>query len=425
LGLAAGLIAAFAAGRLVSESPITGLGAFAATAQATDDGQAALELFAAAFKTVRDDYVDKPDGAKLVAAAINGMLSSLDPHSSYFDAKAMSEMQTTGQEFAGLGIDVTRLAGQIEVVSPIDDAPAAKAGVLPGDIIAAIDDESTQGMTLSQAVAKMRGAAKSTVRLKILRGETKEVREFTLVRDVIKVTAVRVRVESGTIGYLRVTQFNQLTFDGLQKAFERLKNDPGQDKLTGYILDLRNNPGGLLTQSIEVANAFLEKGEIVTVRGRNAESAQRYDARPALDLSAGKPLVVLINGGSAAAAEIVAGALHDQKRAIILGTRSFGFGTVQTVLPLGQGGAALRLTTARYYTPSGRSIQAAGIEPDTVVTEDVPAGVEGSAGSEASPTGHLPNGREDTVTLQSYVPPNPKDDRQLIAAIDIVRSMRR
>jgi carboxyl-terminal processing protease len=379
------------------------------------------------FEKIRNDYVEKPDESKLVEAAINGMLSSLDPHSSYMDAKAYREMQVqTKGEFGGLGIEVTQEDGLIKVVSPIDDTPAAKAGILSGDIIAAIDDEPTQGLTLDQAVDKMRGAVNSTVRLKILRGASKEAKEFKIVRDIIKVQSVRARVEADDIGYIRVTQFTEQTADGLKSAMDKFRSDAPGDKLKGYILDLRNNPGGLLDQSIEVTNAFLDKGEIVSTRGRNPDDAQRFNARPGGDLSGGKPLVVLINGGSASASEIVAGALQDHKRATLIGTRSFGKGSVQTIMPLGQDGA-LRLTTARYYTPSGRSIQAKGIEPDVEILEDVPDDLKGKddAKGEASLKGHLKNGEEDTSGSQAYVPPDPKDDKQLTAAVDLLHGVKR
>ena len=420
LGIAIG---ALGAGAVAQSFSALADGAYAAAA----DTYRQLNLFGDVFEKIRSDYVEKPDESKLIEAAINGMLSSLDPHSSYMDAKAYHEMQVqTKGEFGGLGIEVTQEDGLVKVVSPIDDTPAAKAGILSGDIIAAIDDEPTQGLTLDQAVDKMRGAINSTVRLKILRGPAKEVREFKIVRDVIKVQSVRSRVEGDDIGYIRITQFTEQTADGLRSAMEKLRADAPGDKLKGYILDLRNNPGGLLDQSIDVANAFLDKGEIVSTRGRNPDDAQRFNARPGGDLSGGKPMVVLINGGSASASEIVAGALQDHKRATLIGTRSFGKGSVQTIMPLGQDGA-LRLTTARYYTPSGRSIQAKGIEPDVEILEDVPADLKGKddAKGEASLKGHLKNGDEDTSGSQAYVPPDPKDDKQLIAAVDLLHGVKR
>ncbi len=381
-----------------------------------------LNLFGDVFDKIRNDYVEKPDEAKLIQAAINGMLASLDPHSSYMDAKAFKDMQVqTKGEFGGLGIEVTQEDGLIKVVTPIDDTPAAKAGVLSGDVITAIDDTSTQGLTLDQAVEKMRGAINSPVKLKVVRGPKKEVKEFTIVRDLIRVQSVRSHVEDGDIGYIRVTQFTEQTADGLKAAMEKLKGEIGADKFKGYILDLRNNPGGLLDQSIDVANSFIDRGEIVSTRGRTPDETQRFDARPGGDLSGGKPLVVLINGGSASASEIVAGALQDHKRATLIGTRSFGKGSVQTIMPLGQEGA-LRLTTARYYTPSGRSIQAKGIEPDYKVLEDVPDDLKGKDDmkGEASLKGHLTNGEEDISASQAYVPPQEKDDKQLTAAVNLL-----
>jgi len=385
-----------------------------------------LNLFGDVFDKIRDDYVEKPDEAKLIEAAINGMLSSLDPHSSYMDAKAYRDMQVqTKGEFGGLGIEVTEEDGLIKVVSPIDDTPAAKAGILSGDIISAIDDESTQGLTLDQAVDKMRGAVNSAVRLKILRGPAKEVKEFKIIRDIIKVQSVRSHVEADDIGYVRITQFTEQTADGLKSAMEKFRAEIPADKFKGYILDLRNNPGGLLDQSIEVVNAFIDRGEIVSTRGRNPDDAQRFNARPGGDLSGGKPLVVLINGGSASASEIVSGALQDHKRATLIGTRSFGKGSVQTIMPLGQDGA-LRLTTARYYTPSGRSIQAKGIAPDIEILEDVPEDLKGKDDTkgEASLKGHLKNGEDEKTGSQAYVPADPKNDKQLIAAVDLLHGVK-
>jgi carboxyl-terminal processing protease len=381
-----------------------------------------LNLFGDVFDKIRNDYVEKPDDAKLIEAAINGMLAALDPHSSYMDAKAFKDMQVqTKGEFGGLGIEVTQEDGLIKVVTPIDDTPAAKAGILSGDVIAAIDDTPTQGLTLDQAVEKMRGAINSPVKLKIVRGPKKEVKDFTIVRDLIRVQSVRSHVEDGDVGYIRVTQFTEQTADGLKAAIQKLKSEVPADKFKGYVLDLRNNPGGLLDQSIDVVNSFIDRGEIVSTRGRTPDETQRFDARPGGDLSGGKPLIVLINGGSASASEIVAGALQDHKRATLIGTRSFGKGSVQTIMPLGQEGA-LRLTTARYYTPSGRSIQAKGIEPDYKVLEDVPDDLKGKDDmkGEASLKGHLANGQEDTSASQAYVPPNEKDDKQLTAAINLL-----
>ncbi len=388
-----------------------------------------LNLFGDVFEKIRNDYVEKPDEKKLVEAAINGMLTSLDPHSSYMDADQYREMQrSTKGEFGGLGIEVTEVDGLIKVVSPIDDTPASKAGLMSGDIIAGIDGDSTENMTLDQAVDKMRGPIGSSVTLKIARGGSgkKQLKDYKITRAVIEVQSVRGHVENGNIGYIRITQFTEKTASGLRSTMEKLKSEIPADKMKGYILDLRNNPGGLLDQSIEVVNDFINKGEIVSTRGRNPDDAQRFSARPGDDISDGKPLVVLISGGSASASEIVAGALQDHKRAVLIGTRSFGKGSVQTIMPLGDDNGALRLTTARYYTPSGRSIQAKGITPDLPVLEDVPADLKGKDENmgEASLKGHLKNGVEDKSGSPAYVPPSPKDDKQLIAAVDLLEGVK-
>src|SRR3954451_15642424 len=321
-----------------------------------------LNLFGDVFERVRADYVEKPEDSKLVESAINGMLAGLDPHSSYMDSKSFRDMQVqTRGEFGGLGIEVTMEDGLIKVVAPIDETPAAKAGVLANDIITHLDDEPVQGLTLNQAVEKMRGPVNTKIKIRITRKGIDKPVEVSLTRDVIRVRSVRSHMEGDDIGYVRITQVNEQTTEGLRRAITDMPSQAG-DKLKGFVLDLRNNPGGLLDQAISVSDAFLEKGEIVSTRGRNAEETQRYNAR-AGDLTKGKPVIVLVNGGSASASEIVAGALQDHKRATILGTRSFGKGSVQTIIPLGSGNGALRLTTARYFTPSGRSIQAKGIVP--------------------------------------------------------------
>ena len=402
------------------------LSSTAATA-AVSDTYKSLNLFGDVFDRVRSDYVEKPDESKLVESAINGMLSSLDPHSSYMDAKSFNDMrvQTRG-EFGGLGIEVTQEDGLVKVVTPMDDSPASKVGIMSGDMISGIDGEPVLGMTLNQAVDKMRGPVNSNVRLTLVRGASKEVKEFTVKRDVITIRSVRYNVEGEDVGYIRITQFNEQTFDGIKAAFNKFNTDLPGDKLKGYILDLRNNPGGLLDQSIQVSNAFIDRGEIVSTRGRNAEETQRYSARQ-LGMSKGKPVVVLINGGSASASEIVAGALQDHKRATILGTRSFGKGSVQTILPLGQNNGALRLTTARYYTPSGRSIQAKGIEPDVQILQDVPDELKGrdDTKGEAALKGHLKNGDDEQGGSQAYVPVDKSKDKQLAAALDILHGVKK
>jgi carboxyl-terminal processing protease len=323
-----------------------------------------LNLFGEVFERVRADYVEEVSDEQLVEAAINGMLTNLDPHSSYLNQKNYRDMQVqTRGEFGGLGIEVTMENGVVKVVSPIDDTPAARAGLKPNDLITHLDGEQVQGLTLPEAVEKMRGPVNSDIKLTIRR-ENREPFDVTLTRAVVKIQSVRSRLEGDNIAYIRVSSFNEQTDSGVQNAIKNLKQQ-SNDKLIGVVLDLRNNPGGLLDQAVAVSDDFLEKGEIVSTRGRKSDEAQRYNARPG-DIAQGLPIVVLINGGSASAAEIVAGALQDHHRAILLGTKSFGKGSVQTIIPLA-GHGAMRLTTARYYTPSGRSIQAKGIEPDIVV----------------------------------------------------------
>ena len=323
-----------------------------------------LNLFGEVFERVRADYVDEVTDDTLVESAINGMLTSLDPHSNYLNTKNFNDMkvQTRG-EFGGLGIEVSMENGLVKVVSPIDDTPAARAGLKPGDLITHLDGDPVQGMSLPEAVEKMRGLINTEIKLTIRR-EGKELFDVKLTRATIKIQSVRSHLEGDNIGYIRITSFNEQTDVGLNNVMKNLKQQAG-NKLLGVILDLRNNPGGLLDQAVAVSDAFIDKGEIVSTRGRRAEDAQRYNARPG-DIAAGLPIAVLINGGSASASEIVAGALQDHHRAILLGTKTFGKGSVQTIIPL-PGHGAMRLTTARYYTPSGRSIQAKGIDPDIVV----------------------------------------------------------
>ena len=385
-----------------------------------------LNLFGDVFERVRADYVEKPDDSKLIESAINGMLAGLDPHSSYMDPKSFRDMQVqTRGEFGGLGIEVTMEDGLIKVVAPIDETPAAKAGVQANDIITKLDDEQVQGLTLNQAVEKMRGPVNTKIKLTIMRKGVDKPIEVSITRDIIRVRSVRSHVEGDDVGYIRLTQFNEQTTDGMKKAIADIQAKVSEDKLKGYILDLRNNPGGLLDQAISVSDAFLQKGEIVSTRGRNPEETQRFNARPG-DLTKGKPIIVLINGGSASASEIVAGALQDHRRVTVLGTRSFGKGSVQTIIPLGSGNGALRLTTARYFTPSGRSIQAKGIVPDIEVLQDVPADImaktDTSTKGEASLRGHLKGdaGKEQTGS-QAYIPPDPKNDKALIMADELLR----
>ena len=360
---------------------------------ATADTYRQLNLFGDVFERVRSDYVEKPDDSKLVESAISGMLSGLDPHSSYMDAKSFRDMQVqTRGEFGGLGIEVTMEDGLIKVVSPIDDTPASKAGI--------------------------------QAKLKVVRKGADNPLDITLTRDNIRVRSVRSRIESDDIAYIRITTFNEQTTEGLKKSIADLQTQIG-DKLKGYVIDLRNNPGGLLEEAVTVSDAFLERGEIVSTRGRNAEETQRRSAH-AGDLTKGKPVIVLINGGSASASEIVAGALQDHKRATLVGTRSFGKGSVQTIIPLGAGNGALRLTTARYYTPSGKSIQAKGIVPDIEVLQDVPDELKSRTDTkgEASLRGHLKNDGDEKTGSQSYVPPDAKDDKALKLAADLLHGIK-
>src|SRR5450756_2061208 len=419
LGAAAG-----AAMTLLAVQPRIMIGASAKAAVA--DTYRQLNLFGDVFERVRADYVEKPDDSKLIDTAINGMLAGLDPHSSYMDSKSFRDMQVqTRGEFGGLGIEVTMEDGLIKVVAPIDETPAAKAGILANDLITKLDDDQVQGMTLNQAVEKMRGPVNTKIKITIMRkGQDKPI-EVSLTREIIRVRSVRSQVEGDDVGYIRMTQFTEKTTDGLKKAISDITAKMSNDKLKGYILDLRNNPGGLLDQAISVSSAFIQRGEIVATRGRNPEETQRFTAHGG-DLTKGKPLIVLINGGSASASEIVAGALQDQKRATILGTRSFGKGSVQTIIPLGSDNGALRLTTARYYTPSGRSIQAKGIVPDIEVLQDLPDEIKAKTDTkgEASLRGHLKaaEGSEQTGS-QSYIPPDPKNDKALNMAMDLLRGV--
>ena len=393
---------------------------------ATADTYRQLNLFGDVFERVRSDYVEKPDDTKLIESAISGMLTGLDPHSSYMDAKSFRDMQVqTRGEFGGLGIEVTMEDGLIKVVSPIDDTPASRAGIMANDIITNLDDEAVQGLTLNQAVEKMRGPVNTKIKLKIIRKGQDNPLDVTLVRDNIRVRSVRARVEQDDIGYIRITTFNEQTTEGLKREVGNLTNQIGSDKLKGFIIDLRNNPGGLLEEAVTVSDSFLEKGEIVSTRGRNAEETQRRTAH-AGDLTKGKPVIVLVNGGSASASEIVAGALQDHKRATIVGTRSFGKGSVQTIIPLGSGNGALRLTTARYYTPSGKSIQAKGIVPDIEVLQDVPDELKSRTDTkgEASLRGHLKNDGDEKTGSQSYVPPDAKDDKALKLAGDLLHGIK-
>ncbi|BBK39155.1 peptidase S41 [Allostella sp. ATCC 35155] len=407
-------------------------------ARNANDTYRQLNLFSEVFEKVRADYVEQVSDEQLVESAINGMLSALDPHSSFLNAKNYSDMQVqTRGQFGGLGIEVTMENGVIKVVSPIDDTPAARAGLRPNDLITHLDGEPVLGLSLPEAVEKMRGPADSDIKLTVRRGSA-EPFQLTITRAVIRVQSVRSRVE-GDIGYLRVTSFTEQTDSGLKTAIQRIKEQAG-DKLKGYVLDMRNNPGGLLDQAIAVSDAFLERGEIVSTRARKPDDGQRYNARPG-DLIDGKPLVVLINGGSASASEIVAGALQDHRRAVLLGTRTFGKGSVQSIIPLA-GHGAMRLTTARYYTPSGRSIQAKGIDPDIVVeAARIEKVSQGPTRREADLRGALANPDQPPPGAQPVPPTNrapvttpapdtgpqgpvsPEEDYQLQRALDMIRGI--
>ena len=390
-----------------------------------------LQLFGDVFERVRAEYVEEVGEEELIESAIRGMLSDLDPHSSYLDKDRFEDMQVqTEGKFGGLGIEVTMENGLVKVVSPIDETPAARAGLQAGDLIVALDGEPVMGLTLAEAVDQMRGEVGSDITLTVRRGE-QEPFEVTITRDTIKITSVRSET-FGKIGYIRITAFNEQTQPGLEEAVATLKETLGEDA-EGYVLDLRNNPGGLLEQAISVSNSFLDKGEIVSTRSRDPEESQRYNAEGGRMLD-GKPLVVLVNGGSASASEIVAGALQDHGRAIVLGTRSFGKGSVQTIIPL-PGHGAMRLTTARYYTPSGRSIQAKGIAPDLVVK---PASIELAEGVEARREsdlrGALENGGEgapkpaedsgDKAAIAPEKMERLRGDYQLSRAVDLLRGLK-
>jgi carboxyl-terminal processing protease len=382
-----------------------------------------LELLGKVLDSVRSNYVDKLDDEKLITSAINGVIGGLDPHSSYMDAKSYRDMQAeTSGRFGGLGMQVNMEDGLLKVVSPIDDTPAAKAGILAGDVITQVDGTPVKGLSLSQAVEKMRGAPGTEVRLEIVRKDLAEPLNLTLTRQIIKVSTVRQQVEGGDVGYVRLTQFNSQASNELKQAVEALAAKTPPEQLKGYILDLRNNPGGLLDQAVRVAGAFLIDGEIVSIRGREPDQIQRFNAAPG-DLIDGKPLIVLINGGSASASEIVAGALQDQKRATIIGSRTFGKASVQTIIPLGQGNGALRLTTARYYTPSGRSLQAQGIAPDIEVLQEVPKELAAQiqTRSESNLPGHLKAEGDEEKGSQSFIPREPKDDKALQTALALIR----
>ncbi|MET0599396.1 MAG: S41 family peptidase [Mesorhizobium sp.] len=414
-----------AAGALMGASAMSLVyGAPSSTANAAgSETYRQLAIFGDIFERVRGQYVTPPDEKALVESAINGMLTSLDPHSSYLNPEAAKDMrvQTKG-EFGGLGIEVTMENELVKVITPIDDTPAARAGVRAGDYISEIDGEEVRGLTLNDAVEKMRGLVNTPIELTILREGSDKPLKLTIVRDIIKVKAVKYRVEDD-IGYMKITSFTEKTFDDLQAAIDDIKAKVPADKLKGYVLDLRLNPGGLLDQAVSVSDAFLDRGEIVSTRGRDPKDISRFDARSG-DLVDGKPLIVLVNGGSASASEIVAGALQDHRRATVVGTQSFGKGSVQTIIPLAENGA-LRLTTALYYTPAGKSIQGKGITPDIKVDQPLPEDLQGRdiTRGESDLKGHIKGAEESDEGSGSaaYVPPDPKDDIQLNRAYELLR----
>jgi carboxyl-terminal processing protease len=395
----------------------------AAQAAADSETYSQLNLLGEVFERLRSEHVQKLDDAKLVEGAINGMLGSLDPHSRYLNEKAWREMQaTTRGEFGGLGIEITAEDGLVKIVTPMEDSPASKAGIVADDLISHVDGQSVRGLSLEQAVEKMKGPINTKVRLKIIRKGVEKPFDVSITREAIRLKSVRSRIDGDDIGYVSISTFNEQTTDELTKAINTISRQIPAEKLAGYVVDLRNNGGGLLDQAVSVSGVFMTRGEVVSIRGRAADDTQRYTARGG-DLIKGKPLVVLINGASASASEIVAGALHDHKRATIIGTRSFGKGSVQTLIPLGAGKGALALTTARYFTPSGRSIQAQGITPDMEVLQDVPDALKtrSETKGEASMRGHLSADGEENAGSQSYVPADAKDDKALRAALNLLR----
>ncbi len=388
-----------------------------------------LDIFGDIFERIRSQYVTEPKEEKLIKDAINGMLQALDPHSSYLDLKESTSMreQTKG-EFGGLGIEVTMENELVKVITPIDDTPASKAGVLAGDLVSEIDGTAVRGLSLQQAVEKMRGLVNTPIELTILRKGADKPLKIKIVRAIIELKSVKFRVEGDDIGYLDVNGFTEKTLSGMEAAIKKIRDQVPEDKLKGYVLDLRLNPGGLLGQAIGVSNAFLNRGEIVSTRGRQKNDVQRNNATPG-DLTRGKPVIVLINGGSASASEIVAGALQDHRRGTILGTRSFGKGSVQTIIPLGGDNGALRLTTALYYTPSGCSIQGKGIDPDIRIEQPLPKELQGrvEARGESSLRNSIEGESQDDSGSGSfaYVPPDPKDDVQLNYAMDLLRGLKK
>ena len=417
-----------------------GLAALAATTEkpqktAKDDPYLLLELFGSAFETTRTEYVDEVSDRKLIEAAINGMLSSLDPHSNFLNADTFRDMQIqTKGEFGGVGMEVSMENGLVRVVAPIDGTPAAKAGIQPGDLITHINDEAVMGLNLNEAVEKLRGKPKTTVRIMVRRKDKKDF-EVTLTRDIIKIESVRYEVKNDDIGYIRVITFSDNTSQNVIKAVEEMTKKIGKDKIRGFVIDLRNNPGGLLDEAQGIADAFLEQGEIVSTRSKKTEETVRLTATEG-DVANGLPIVVLINEGSASASEIVAGALQDHKRAVVVGTPSFGKGSVQSVKPI-PGYGAIKITTARYYTPSGRSIQAEGIQPDILIpraeikeeeiikgySESNLPGALGKKGGEKNVKKASEKPKTEAKTADASETEKEKKDYQLDRALDILKSI--
>ena len=396
-----------------------------------------LTLFGDVLEQVRRNYVDAPSDKELIEAALSGMMASLDPHSAYLPPKNFEDMQVeTKGEFGGLGIEVTMENGLVKVIAPIDDTPASRADMRPNDLISELDGKPVLGLTLSEAVELMRGEKGKPITLTVLREGEKEPLEIVIIRDTIRIRAVRTRVDGPdkNIAYIRLTTFNSQTTKNLKKAFNSLPAEIGSNNIAGYIIDLRNNPGGLLREAISVSDTMLDRGEIVSTRGRNEDDSSRFSARRG-DMARGLPIVVMINGGSASASEIVAGALQDHHRAVIMGTQSFGKGSVQSIMPLGNEGA-LRMTTARYFTPSGRSIQAKGITPDIIAEQELPEELQGREGRreadlrgaldgkdiDGSSNGGAPSDSKEQKrkTPIAFIPPKPEDDKQLQDAIQLL-----
>ncbi|EFL89592.1 S41 family peptidase [Ahrensia sp. R2A130] len=407
----------------------TGLGFQSSADAAGSETYKQLDIFGDVFERIRSQYVTEPKEEELIKSAINGMLKDLDPHSGYLDLRESRSMQTqTKGEFGGLGIEVTMEDELIKVIAPIDDTPAAKAGVLSGDLVSQIDGVNVRGLSLQEGVDKMRGLINTPIVLTILRKGADKPMKITIVRDKIVLKSVKSRVIDGDVGYLDVNGFTEQTLKGLKEAIAKIREEVKDEDLKGYVVDLRLNPGGLLGQAIGVSDSFLNRGEIVSTRGRAKGDVQRNNATPG-DLTRGKPVIVLINGGSASASEIVAGALQDHRRATVIGTRSFGKGSVQTIIPLGNDKGALRITTALYYTPSGCSIQGKGIDPDIIIDQPLPVELQGRV--EARGESNLRNSIEGESQDDSgsgsfaYVPPDPKDDLQLNHALDLLRGIKK